>query len=167
MTRAAQNQQGAVQPPLPEWMIADLRESGITPERAYELGWYPVSNDRYPELLGFSVEGSARFSDGYAIPYFDSETREPLRTPDGRPYVRVKLRVPVRSEGTKDGKVSKVKYLSPRGGGQHAYVLPQVHTWLRKGGKRTATVTEGEKKAVAATDAGLPWTNSADSPLTS
>lgn len=142
----------------PSWMIEDLHASGITPEQAAALGIRPVNPDEYHELLGFCPKDAPA---GYLIPYVDPQDRRPQLTPDGRPFVRAKLERPVKLTDA-DGLESTAKYLSPRGGGQRAYITAQAHAAFVAGAE--LTLTEGEKKAVCATTSGLatigligPW----------
>jgi hypothetical protein len=137
---------------LPAWMVEDLQRSGITPEHALELGFRPVGSEEYPVLLG--IEGNG-FSDGYIVPFLDPASSQPMTTPDGRPFVRVKLRTAGESVDPLTGKPASVKYLSPRGGGQHAFIPAAAHAQLVKGNE-DVLATEGEKKAASATIRGVP-----------
>jgi replicative DNA helicase len=113
--------------PWPSWAAADLAKSGIPLAEVLCLGWHVTT-------------------DGYAIPFTDAATGEPLQTPDGRPFTRIRLQNPTPT----------CKYLSPAGGGQFPYVLPAVHRHLSDNPAAPVVCTEGEKKALRATLAGVP-----------
>ena len=132
------------------WMTADLAKSGISPERAVALGFEAVGPDRYEDLLGISGSG---LSAGYVIPFRDPESEQPMQTHDGRQFVRVKLKESTKWTDKRDGTPSSIKYLSPKDGGQHAYIPPSAHRAILNEGW-PVILTEGEKKAVAACDAG-------------
>ena len=129
----------------------DLKRSGISPEQALAAGIYSASEREIQLLLGrIDPVGS-----GLVIPYFDL-AGEPLRVSirkKSAEYVRVRLDAPWRAE---DGDNKPAKYMAPTGAGQHPYVLPSVSKGLRDGGLREIIVTEGEKKALAATTQGFP-----------
>lgn len=131
---------------FPAWMVDDLARSGISREEAAVLGIRHASPCEIAEVLGFRPPGD---SDGYLIPFRDPATGQPLRTRDGsRDFVRVRLHHPAPMP---DG---PAKYLSPKGAGNRAYVLPEVRVAASAG--ETIYVTEGEKKALAATGVGIP-----------
>ena len=136
---------------MPDWVRADLVASGISPELAAELGIRPVTPAEYSTVLGFNLPDAPR---AYEIPFTDPEDQQPMLTPDGRKFLRFKLERPVVLTG-QNGNESKAKYLSPRNGGQHAYIPAETHnalTW----GVTAVTLTEGERKAICATLHGLP-----------
>ncbi|MGE5446103.1 MAG: DUF3854 domain-containing protein [Ignavibacteriales bacterium] len=119
-----------------DWITKDLSKSGLTPDD------FIIEPLRYEsELLnrlGFKfIENERIFNiGGYWIRY-----------PNVPGYYRLKLRE----------KIGDVKYLSPKDGGNHAYILPQVQE-IAKDYKpdRALFFTEGEKKAVKATLEGFP-----------
>ncbi|MEI6166532.1 MAG: DUF3854 domain-containing protein [bacterium] len=130
---------------LPEWAIADLCRSGIPLEEALEAGFHGVNPDQVRGLLGFCP---ADMPEAYTIPFMDPATGLAMMTPDGKPFVRVKLRSPIRmGEG-------EAKYLSPRAGGTHVYIPQAAHQAVLAGAP--LVITEGEKKALSATLAGIP-----------
>jgi len=137
---------------FPLWMNEDLAKSGMTPARAAALGFRPVTPDQYPELLGITGNGHA---DGYLIPLRYPETGEQMQTPDGRPFVRVKLRTAGTWTDPVTGRPASMKYLSPKDGGQHAYILPEVHRAITTTAM-AVILTEGEKKSIKGTEAGVP-----------
>jgi len=83
---------------------------------------------------------------GYAIAFTDAETGQPLRTPKGEPFERIRLEKPS----------ATCRYLSPKGGGQFPFVLPAVHMHLVANPAAPVVISEGEKKALRATLAGVP-----------
>ncbi|MBN1669491.1 MAG: DUF3987 domain-containing protein [Kiritimatiellae bacterium] len=137
---------------LPDWAVRDLAKSGITAQRAVELGIRHVQPAEYPALLGIDANG---LSDGYFIPFRDPATGRPSKLADGREYGRVRLRETAACKDSKTGKPSTMKYVSPQGAGQRAYIRPEVHEALLDSGV-PVVATEGEKKSIAATDAGIP-----------
>lgn len=132
---------------LPEWMRQDLLKSCIDPVVACEgFGYHPVDPGAYPDLLGF---GNASFPAGYCIPYYDAISGQPMRTPDGRPFVRIKLEKPVDLSG------NPAKYLTARQAGQHAYIPWGSHPLLINP-TLPIILTEGEKKALRTFQASVP-----------
>ncbi|MEI7900794.1 MAG: phage/plasmid primase, P4 family [bacterium] len=129
---------------LQPWAAGDLARSGISPEAAAAAGMYAVQQERYEELLGFTLKD---MPDGYAIPFLDPVTGQPMLAPDGRPFVRVKFSRPVTLGD------SEAKYASPKEGGVHAYIIPAV---LQADVAAPLVVTEGEKKALCACLNGIP-----------
>lgn len=127
------------------FMEEDLRKSGITPNTAAKLGIHPIDAQQCREILGFQAhDQNGNPIDGYAIPFADPMTGQPMTCPDNRPYIRVKLRT---QAVMPDG--STAKYLSPRKAGQHAYIQAAVHQAIMAGAD--VILTEGEKKAICAT----------------
>lgn len=129
---------------LPEWAVEDLAKSGISPEAAAAAGICAVKPAQYQDLLGFTAPD---MPDGYAIPFNDPVTGQPMRTPDGRPFVRVKFSRPVTLGD------SEAKYASPKDGGVHAYIPPAV---IRADPSDPLVITEGEKKSLCACIRGMP-----------
>ena len=120
----------------PQWIIEDLARSGLTPET------FPVtplkSKDELMRRLGFSKmgEGSIFEIGGYWIEY-----------PNTEGFYRLKLKEPI----------SDVKYLSPKGAGNHPYIPTPVHQEAKDYKPDTHIfITEGEKKAAKATLSGFP-----------
>lgn len=133
-------------------MVDDLAKSGITAQRAHKLGWYPVSCGQAEAILGMRLPAGT--SDGYAIPYTDPVTGQPMLTAKGRPFIRVKFRIPPFTDPA-TGKTSG-KYLSPKHGGIAPYILPEVAARVRAYPTKAVLITEGEKKAACATVLGVP-----------
>ena len=131
----------------PQWMMDDLKKSGLTAADVLSLGWHYVSSAEIRSLTRVDTHGMA----GYTIPFNDPETGVTLNCPDGRPYVRVKLQKPLMGVGRE-----LAKYLSPKQGGVHAFVLPSVHDYLQANPGVPVYLTEGEKKAVCAVKNGMP-----------
>lgn len=118
-----------------------MEGSGISAEMLERIGWYSVTAEEASQILGIPVEAS-----GIAIPY------------PGCDLVRVRLDWPHRFvERSGDGRerTREARYLSPRGSRTHAYILPEVAQALRNP-MAVLAITEGEKKAVKATQEGLP-----------
>ena len=129
---------------LPLWISQDLLKSGISEKRGLEAGLSAIAPADYEALLGFTLPD---MPEGYAIPFIDPVSGGPMKTSDGRPYVRAKLREPV-----KVGE-SSAKYLTPRAGGVHAYIPPETASAPRE---TPLVITEGEKKALCACQHGIP-----------
>ena len=128
---------------LLDWMVLDLRNSGLSPE---EFKIEPLKDEReLKERLGFTKIGNTKIIDvsGYWMPY-----------PNAHGYHRLKLKHPIETDE------GRVKYLSPKkemGFGNHAYILPEVEKICRPyNPDKPIFFTEGEKKAVKATLEGFP-----------
>lgn len=130
---------------LHEWGIEDLRRSGIPLESGLEAGFCGVDRNQVYELLGFCPPD---MPEAYEIPFLDPATGAAMLTPDGKPFTRLKLRSSIRMG---DG---EAKYLSPRAGGTHVYIPLAAHQAVLAGAP--LVITEGEKKALSATLAGIP-----------
>lgn len=130
---------------LSEWIIEDLKKSGLTPtnftiesieseeEIQARLGFTALKN-KAGEWVNIIEVG------GYWIPYSNVPN-----------FYRLKLRYPVETEN------GTVKYLSPKGAGNHAYILPEVEELLKNyNPDKPVFVTEGEKKAAKGTLEGFP-----------
>jgi hypothetical protein len=135
----------------PDWAVADLARSGLSPAEVEEQGWYPINdNTRTGQFADQDAVGAAlAVSDGYVIPFYEPTTGLPLLSPDGRPYVRAKLRP------DKQADRKHPKYLSMKGAGQHAFISPETHRFLADNTGAIATLVEGEKKALRGTQAGF------------
>lgn len=118
------------------WVIKDLEKSGLTPDTFHIE---PLRSEaELKERLGFADIGNTSIMGvgGYWIRYSNVPG-----------YRRLKLRE----------KVGDVKYLSPKNGGNHAYILPQVAEIATKfNPDKPLFFTEGEKKAAKATLEGFP-----------
>lgn len=133
---------------FPQWMIDDLARSGLTENHARKFGWYYAEPNEITALMEKDMKGT----DGYIIPFYDPVTSEPLKCPDGRPYVRVKLREPL----PVDNSERPAKYLSPVGGGVQVFTFRKVYEYLLANPNAPAYLTEGEKKALCANIYSLP-----------
>lgn len=124
------------QPGLDGWMSEDLQRSGLT-EGNFTME--PLESDeQLSGRLGFTRIGDTRIMDvgSYWIPY-----------PNVPGYYRLKLRE----------KIGDIKYLSPKGQGNHPYILPEVARLLKAySPDKPVFITEGEKKAGKATIEGFP-----------
>lgn len=138
---------------FPRWMVDDLEKSAIEIKPAYDMGFRYVDASKLHDYLGFTPRDAHNNPiDGYIIPFVDPETDKPMTCADGkRPYVRVKLHVPAVDRNGKPA-----KYLSPKDAGQHAYIQPKVHAYLVNNVDVALSFTEGEKKSIKATLAGMP-----------
>ena len=81
--------------PYPEWITNDLAKSGISEQDAWELGFRHVSTETIHRLTGVMVSKS---SEGYTIPFLDPESKSPLKTSEGKDFVRVKLKKPAQTK---------------------------------------------------------------------
>jgi putative DNA primase/helicase len=124
-----------ISPQLPNWIVEDLVKSGLEPTG------FPViplaSDEQAHQLLGFTELDGVRLVDigGYFIPY-----------PNHTDFYRLKLRQPI----------GDAKYLSPKDAGVRSYILPEVLAIAEDfRPDKYMLITEGEKKAVAATKAGF------------
>ena len=111
----------------------ELRRSGLNFPTMDISGIYSVSREKAQNLLGFDPR-----SDGLAFPYSGS-------------YVRIKPDKPFT-----DAKGKLAKYLSPKGGGNHLYVPPNLSQRDLQDTSVALLITEGEKKALKALQEGFP-----------
>lgn len=134
--------------------IADLARSGITPEDAEAAGMFYVENAQtlFPEF---------KMLPATVIPYYHHSDKDeqgllPLtfvRSGAEHQFARVRyLRMPPAPKGTK-----QQRYDQPRASGVQAYFCP-FFDWpgIFAMDKEPIFITEGEKKAVAATALGYP-----------
>jgi len=133
----------AIQRPLLDWMVLDLRNSGLSPE---EFKIELLKDEReLKERLGFTTfPGIPLISvSGYWIKY-----------PKVEGYHRLKLKNEIKTEN------GTVRYLSPKkemGFGTQAYILPEVEKIGRQyNPDKPIFFVEGEKKCVKATLEGYP-----------
>ncbi len=117
----------------------DLRRSGLTDETITAAGIYSVSSAEAGNILDMDS------GPGLAIPY------PGITYSDGSPYLRVRLDNP-RPMG--DGHTAR--YLTRKGEPPRLYVPPIMPDGWREDPKQRLLVTEGEKKALAVTQAGFP-----------
>jgi len=119
-----------------DWVLEDLNKSGLT---VHNFTIEPLRNENeLKERLGFPVFGAIKIIDvgGYWISY-----------PNAPGYYRLKLKK----------KIGDIKYFSPEGKGNHAYILPEVYkVAIAYNPDKPIFFTEGEKKAVKATSEGFP-----------
>lgn len=115
--------------------FADLEKSGLTRATILAAGFYSAPEAETRAILGFGV------GPGLILPY------RPWR--DGLDeFFRVKIDNP--------GPDDKNKYRSPRGSGNRMYVPPILDKAILADSSKTLYVTEGEKKALKATQEGFP-----------
>ena len=139
-----ESEDAAVSNALPQFVVDDLARSGIPPELAAAAGIRPLEPTDYAGILGFELPD---MPPGYGVPYCCPDTGEPMKTRDGREFIRVRLERPVCIDG------SDAKYLSPKNAGNHAYIPPTAHEAALHG--EPVAITEGEKKALCATINGI------------
>lgn len=133
-----------------EAALADLRRSGIDAAAAGAAGIYAADD-------ASEIDGSLRDLPALVIPYIAPDGAPMLR-PDGGEFLRVRyLAQPTAIKGL--GKKKDIRYSQPAGSGVRAY-FPRVDgvDWptLLADPKQPLVITEGEKKALAATLAGFP-----------
>jgi Domain of unknown function (DUF3854) len=119
-------------------MMADLARSGITNEELINKRFTPRSADEIERITGHSVPG-------YILRYYD------LKSEELTGYIRVRFLEPV----YRGGKVQR--YWQPSRSFSRAYLDPSIN-WMEIASdpSRTITVTEGEKKAIALCQVGIP-----------
>jgi hypothetical protein len=142
--------------------LAELRASSLTDATILANGYYTERDpqkiadilnwDRPARSLGECLCIPYLDADGKPLPVIDRETGEIIRDANGEPvpFIRVKPDRP-RKDKKKNGKV--YKYESRRGARNHTYV-PRAAWALLADPAATVIVTEGEKKACAAAQAG-------------
>ena len=107
-------------------MVWDLQKSGISIDTATEYGIYPAADKK-----------------SYVIPYFEPETGNPMLNAIDEPYIRRKTQN------------KKNKYLSDKNSGIRCYIPKKTHEYYINKINIPLMITEGEKKAIAATEKGL------------
>jgi hypothetical protein len=130
-------------PGLSPCHLADLRASGLSNETIVANQYRTVDGADVAKLLNWNAADRSPLGPCLSIPFFDI---------DGNPtnYVRLK---PDQPRKLKDGKVAK--YESPMGIPNRVY-FPIGITESVKDPTVPLLITEGEKKAAAATQSGLP-----------
>ena len=119
---------------------AELHASGLTDEMNAGAGFRSVRDGEIRDMLGWQPSAHP-WGEGWAIPF---------PCDDGEaPYWRVKLDFPRHG---RDGK--PIKYESPRGATNRAYLPPRFREPLEC--PEVVVITEGEKKALAISQLGLP-----------
>jgi putative DNA primase/helicase len=114
--------------------VQDLQDSGLTTETIMDAGIYSASGREVEALLGYGA------GPGMVIPYDRAGE-------NGTPtYARVKL-----DRAGADGK----RYRSPKGRGNHLYIPFAIDRHALCDVGHPLIVTEGEKKTLAAVQAGL------------
>lgn len=120
--------------------LEDLRRSGLTEETIKSAGIRDGSDDEVAVLLREKFKVS-----GFVLPYFGLD-RKQLK------FYRVKVLTSLNGH-------HPPKYLQPKASGNHLYIPPALHAidpdWVRNT-DLPLFITEGEKKALAAVQAGLP-----------
>jgi hypothetical protein len=119
---------------LQDHHLADLRGSGLTDETIQASRCYSAQEPTVRELLGFGV------GPGLVFPYLGTEDQR------GVPFVQVKP----------DKRVSGAKYFTPKGAGCRLYIPPTIPAEYLKKTDVQLYLTEGAKKALKATQEGLP-----------
>jgi putative DNA primase/helicase len=114
--------------------VQDLQASGLTNDTIMDAGIYSASGREVEALLGYGA------GPGMVIPY---DRASATGTPT---YARVKL-----DHAGADGK----RYRSPKGRGNHLYIPFAIDRHALCDVRRELVITEGEKKTLAAIQAGL------------
>ena len=117
----------------------DLGRSGLTEDTIEQMGIRPASMIDF-EHCGLNPAGMPADAQPYVIPYFDMQGKK-------SDYYRIKLLQP--GDGT-DG----LKYLQPRATPTRVYFPPGFLALAER--SPFVLITEGEKKAAAAMQVGLP-----------
>lgn len=124
--------------PLRKKHLKDLHASGLLEETIRAAGVYSASAEQTKKILGFNA------GPGLSIPY-PATNGEPL-------FVRVK---PDQPFSDKNGK--KAKYLTRKGAGNRLYIPPSLlSNQVLSDPTSPLLITEGEKKALKATQEGFP-----------
>ncbi|MEX2222779.1 MAG: DUF3854 domain-containing protein [Candidatus Rokuibacteriota bacterium] len=120
--------------------LADLRKSGLTDETIADQLFRSVPPATIPRLVGFEC------------PRARSMMLIPFRSPAGgfMDHVRVKIFPPLT-----DAAGHSVKYLQPRGAGPRVYFVARCLADVLEG-DAPLWIVEGEKKALAVAQLGLP-----------
>jgi hypothetical protein len=121
--------------------LKDLRSSGLNDKTIELAGFYSVTSEEGEALLGFPIPCSA-----LAIPYFG------VNRNDAPSFVRLKPDVPYQPPGWK----KSAKYLSPKKSRNYLYIPPMISKDTLQNVDEVLFITEGEKKALKATQEGFP-----------
>jgi hypothetical protein len=137
-------------PPKRRWLAAHhwqhLRDGGIRDESIDHCGLYTAAGEEVRRLLGW-LRSAANLGPCLVIPYF---------TPAGEPTGFARVRPDNPRFEKSDGRVREVKYEQPIGLPVRPYFPPlPSHLRLLDDQGETLLVTEGEKKAIAAAQAGF------------
>jgi len=119
--------------------VTDLRASGLSDETIAAAEFHSLSAVRVRAILGMDA------GPGLALPYIGCGYS------DSTPYVRVRLDKPFTTE---DG--HSARYLTRPGETPRLYIPPTLPSGWREDVALRLLVTEGEKKALAATQFGFP-----------
>jgi len=123
--------------------LTDLRKSGLSDEVIEKSNIYSASAKEVKDIVGWNPK-----TPGLAIPFPGTEND------DGKPFTRVKLDNPP----TIKDKVAR--YLTPKGSKNRVYIPVGIEPILSDP-EQAILVTEGEKKAMKATQEGLSCISSA------
>src|SRR5262245_17218140 len=139
MTSATASPNGTVPHALAPQHVLDLRRSGLTDETVEAAGLYTVTDPAEVARLLNWTGGGEKLGACLAFPF---------RAPDGQSsgYVRLKPDRPRANGG---------KYETAKGSANRAFFPPRTWPVLADAGQ-ALLVTEGEKKSLAADQAGLP-----------
>ena len=132
-----------------EETLADLAKSGISSDAAEHAGIFAVDD-------ATEVDAGLRPVPAMVLPYIGVDG-EPMKSQTGADFIRVRYLASTRKKGLGGGK--DMRYGQPPGSGVRAY-FPQVAgmDWRKYQSDTSAPIiiTEGEKKALAASLAGWP-----------
>ncbi len=130
--------------------VDDLQRSGLSDATIRSAGFYSETNSRHVADILHWQRGAARLGPCLVIPYL-------LATGAPSGFARVKPDCP-RQNREKPGRVTK--YESPKGQPNRPYFTPGMIRTLRQiplsGDREFVVATEGEKKSLAADQAGFP-----------
>ncbi len=120
--------------------VADLRRSGLSDETIAAAGFRSLGAHEVRRLLDYPTACA-----GMAIPY------PGCIFGDGSRYVRVRLDHPLQSNNG-----HSIRYLTRRGERNRLYLPPNLAKGTASNSAIPLTITEGEKKSLAACQAGIP-----------
>lgn len=120
--------------------VADLRRSGLNDETIAAVGFRSLAAHEVRGILDYPTAGT-----GMAIPY------PGCIFSDGQPYLRVRLDHPLQSNNG-----HSIRYLTRRGERNRLYLPPNLPKDAASNPAVSLTITEGEKKGLAACQAGIP-----------
>lgn len=118
-----------------------LQESGLSDQTIESAGFYSETNaDKIRSMIKCTKRTATKLGAVLVIPFIDLDGRNG--------YSRIRPDNPRQFAGR------KLKYESPKGEPNQVYIPPDTRDWLATAGE--LLITEGEKKALAATQAGFP-----------
>lgn len=137
---------------FPEWMIQDLKKSGLEAAEAQKLGFRPLTP---AQMEAAALEDSGMYDHAYAIPFMDPASGLPVLDAAGRPVEAYRL---VRTGSSIDGRSNRCQWR--RGQAAPPLIPREAHQSAMSGDE--VWFTTGAVECLGATLLGLPCIGLAD-----